>query len=86
MFENKLSNHEMPAKKCFEENVKALEQLIADGVAQEWMVCENPAEAARNIVYTLEGMKVTAQTTGVSAKVLDSQIAYIMGTLGMVIQ
>ncbi len=79
-------NHEVPAEKCFEENVKALEQLIADGVAQEWMVCENPAEAARNIVYTLEGMKVTAQTTGVSAKVLDSQIAYIMGTLGMVIQ
>ena len=86
MFENKLLNHEVPAEKCFEENVKALEQLIADGVAQEWMVCENPAEAARNIVYTLEGMKVTAQTTGVSAKVLDSQIAYIMGTLGMVIQ
>ncbi len=86
MFENKLLNHEVPAEKCFEENVKALEQLIADGVAQEWMVCENPAEAARNIVYTLEGMKVTAQTTGVSAKVLDSQIAYIMRTLGMVIQ
>lgn len=86
MFENKLLNHEVPAEKCFEENVKALEQLIADGVAQEWMVCENPAEAARNIVYTLEGMKVTAQTTGVSAKALDSQIAYIMGTLGMVIQ
>lgn len=86
MFENKLLNHETPAKKCFEENVKALEQLIADGVAQEWMVCENPAEAARNIVYTLEGLKVTAQTIGLSAKTLDSQIEYIMGTLGMVIK
>ena len=86
MFENKLSDHEVPTKKCFEENVKALEQLIADGVAQEWMVCESPAEAAQNIVYALEGMKVTAQTTGVSVKILDSQIAYIMGTLGMVIK
>ena len=86
MFENKLSDNEMPAKKRFEENVKALEQLIADGVEQEWMVCESPAEAARNIVYTLEGMKVTAQTTGLSAKMLDAQIAYIMGTLGMVIK
>lgn len=87
MFENnKLSNNGMSAKKRYEENVKALEQLIADGVAQEWMVCESPAEAARNIVYALEGMKVTAQTTGVSAKMLDNQIAYIMGTLGMVVK
>ena len=86
MFENKLSDNDVPAKKHFEENVSALEQLIADGVAQEWMVCESPAEAARNIAYTLEGMKVTAQTTGVTAKMLDSQIAYIMGTLGMVIK
>lgn len=86
MFENKSSDHEMPEKKRLEENVKLLEKLIADGVAQEWMVCESPSEAARNIVYTLEGMKVTAQTIGMSAKTLDSQIAYIMGTLGMVIK
>lgn len=86
MFENKSSNYEMPEKKRLEENAKLLEKLIADGVAQEWMVCESPSEAARNIVYTLEGMKVTAQTIGMSAKTLDSQIAYIMGTLGMVIK
>ena len=86
MFENKLSDSEIPAKKRFEENVKALEQLISDGVAQEWMVCENPAEAARNIAYTLEGMKVTAQTIGMPSKILDSQIEYIMGILGMVIK
>lgn len=86
MFESKRSDNEPLAKKRFEEHVKALEQLIADGVAQEWMVCESPAEAARNIVYTLEGMKVTAQTAGVSVKALDSQIAYIMGTLGMVVK
>ncbi len=86
MFENKLSDNDLPAKKHFVETVKMLEQLIADGVAQEWMVCESPSEAARNIVYTLEGLKVTAQTIGVSAKTVDSQIAYIMGTLGMVIK
>lgn len=86
MFENKFSDNDLPAKKHFVETVKMLEQLIADGVAQEWMVCESPSEAARNIVYTLEGLKVTAQTIGVSAKTVDSQIAYIMGTLGMVIK
>lgn len=86
MFENKLSEYENLAKKGFEEQVRALEQLIAAGVAQEWMICESPLEAARNIVFTLEGMKVTAQTIGVSAKALDSQIEYIMGTLGMVVK
>lgn len=86
MFENELLDIETPFKKRFQENVKALEQLIAAGVDQEWMICESPSEAARNIIYTLEGMKVAAQTIGVSAKVLDSQIEYIMGTLGMVVK
>lgn len=76
----------MSAKNHFVKTVKALEQLIADGVAQEWMVCESPKEAAKNIAYTLEGMKAAAQTIGISAKTVDSQIAYIMGTLGMVIK
>lgn len=86
MFEQKLANADNPMKKRFEENVKALEKLIADGVKEEWMICESPADAARNIAYTVEGMKVTAQTTEVTAKALDNQIAYIMGTLGMVIK
>ena len=34
-----------------------LAHLIAEGVAQEWMDCEDAAEAARNIPYTLEGLK-----------------------------
>lgn len=86
LFENNLTDGDTPVKKSFDEKVKALERLIEDGVAQEWMICESPAEAARNIAYTLEGMKVAAQTIGVSARELDSQIEYIMGTLGMVIK
>lgn len=86
MFENKLLNGGASAKKHFDEDVKALERLITDGVAKEWMICESPADAAKNIIYAIEGMKVTAQTMEVTAKALDSQIEYIMGTLGMVIQ
>lgn len=86
LFENKLSNTDTPIKKHFDENVKALEKLIENGVAEEWMICESPSDAARNIVYAIEGMKVAAQTTEVTAKILDQQIAYIMGTLGMVIK
>ena len=60
--------------------------LIAEGVKQEWMVCEDADEAALNICYTIEGLKVSAQTIGLTAEAVDKEIEYIMGTLGMVIK
>ena len=86
LFENKPVKNDNPVKKLFLENIAALEKLIADGVAQEWMVCEDAAEAARNIAYTIEGLKVSAQTIGVTAEAVDREIEYIMGTLGMVVK
>ncbi len=78
--------HATPGEVMFQENVTALEKLIADGVEQEWMVCEDVAEAARNIAYTMEGLKISAQTIGVTAEAVDREIEYIMGTLGMVVK
>lgn len=86
LFENKVSGKNNPLKKQLDRSVSALERLITEGVNQEWMVCEDAGEAARNILYTLEGLKVSAQTTGVTAELVDRQIAYIMGTLGMVVK
>lgn len=86
LFENKPAKNDNPVKKLFQENVTALEKLIADGVEQEWMVCEDAAEAARNIAYTMEGLRISAQTIGVTAEAVDREIEYIMGTLGMVVK
>lgn len=86
LFENKASGKNNPVKKQFDKSVAALERLITEGVRQEWMVCEDVAEAARNILYTLEGLKVSAQTVGVTTEMVDREIAYIMGTLGMVVK
>lgn len=86
LFENRASGKNNLVKKQFGKSVAALEQLITEGVRQEWMVCEDAAEAARNILYTLEGLRVSAQTTGVTTEIVDREIAYIMGTLGMVIK
>lgn len=86
MFENRASGINNPARKQFDKSVAALEELIADGVAQEWMVCEDAAEAALNISYTLEGLRVSSQTVGVTAETVDREIEYIMGTLGMVVK
>lgn len=86
LFENKLSNQKNPVRKQFDERAAALAGLIAEGVEQEWMVCEDAAEAALNICYTIEGLKVSAQTIGLTAEAVDKEIEYIMGTLGMVIK
>lgn len=86
LFENKAFGKNNPVKKQFDKSAAALERLITEGVRQEWMVCEDASEAARNILYTLEGLRVSAQTTGVTAETVDREIAYIMGTLGMIIK
>lgn len=86
LFENKLSEYDSPVRKCFDNNVDELEKLIKDGVEQEWMICDDPAAAARNIAYIIEGLKITAQTIGLTADEIDKEIEYIMSTLGMVIE
>ena len=69
-----------------EENARLLEQIITDGVKEEWMVCENPATAAATISYAMEGLKVAAGTTGISEKAADDTINYIMGSLGLEVE
>lgn len=86
MFENRASGRSGVVKKQFDQLAAALERLIARGVEQEWMVCEDAAEAARSILYTLEGLRVSTQTTGLTAEAVDREIEYIMGTLGMVVK
>ena len=86
LFENNFTAKNNPVKKQFDEEAAVLAHLIAEGVAQEWMDCEDAAEAARNILYTLEGLKVSARAVGMTAERVDREIAYIMGTLGMVVK
>lgn len=86
LFENNFAAKNNPVKKRFDEEAAVLAHLIAEGVAQEWMDCEDAAEAARNILYTLEGLKVSARAVGMTAERVDREIAYIMGTLGMVVK
>lgn len=73
-------------KKQFDKSVTALERLITEGIEQEWMVCEDAAEAAHNILYTFEGLRVLALTSLVTTEMVDREIAYIMGVLGMVVK
>lgn len=86
LFENKLSGNDNPVRNQLNRDVEELEQLIRDGVEQEWMICDDAAAAARNIAYIIQGLRITAQTAGLTADDVDREIEYIMGTLGMVIE
>ncbi len=71
-------------RRQFDAGVKVLEKLIEAGIASGEFYCEDPKGAASNIMYVLEGMKINAQTFGITEKMVDEQLLYIMQ--GLVIE
>ena len=77
-FANKMPKKENPLKKQFDEAVYILENLIGAGVENGEFYCEDAKAAARNIMYVLEGLKITAKTMGISEESVDKELLYIM--------
>ena len=82
-FENKLSKKDNILKKQFDSAVVIMEKLIETGVNNGEFSCEDCTEAARNIILVLEGLKISAQTIGVSSETVDRQLLYILKSLGV---
>ncbi len=81
---NKISKKENPLKKQFDEAVYFLNRLIETGVESGEFYCEDTEGAARNIMYVLEGLKITAKTIGISEENVDKELLYIVQ--GLVIE
>ena len=62
----------------FNAAVLVIEKLIADAVDGGDFICQDPKGAARNIMYVLEGLKISARTIGVSETTINQEILYIM--------
>ena len=77
-FANKSTDKNNMLRKQFDAGIKVLEKLIEAGIASGEFYCENPKGAAANIMYVLEGMKINAQTFGITEKMVDEQLLYIM--------
>lgn len=77
-FANKTADKNNMLRKQFDAGVRVLEKLIETGIASGEFYCENPKGAASNIMYVLEGMKINAQTFGITEKKVDEQLLYIM--------
>lgn len=77
-FAQELTDKNNMLRKQFDAGVKVLEKLIEAGITSGEFYCEDPRGAATNIMYVLEGMKINAQTFGITEKMVDEQLLYIM--------
>ena len=77
-FAHKPTDKNNMLRRQFDAGVKVIEKLIETGIDSGEFYCENPKGAAANIMYVLEGLKINAQTFGITEKMVDEQLLYIM--------
>lgn len=82
-FENQLSRKDNILKKQFDSAVKIIEKLIEAGVENGELYCEDCQGTARNIMFVLEGLKISAQTLGITAETVDRELEFILKSLGV---
>lgn len=77
-FENKCAMKDNPLKMQFDAAVSIIEKLITDGVNAGEFVCDDPKGAASNMMYVLEGLRIMSQTVGITEKMVNKEILYLM--------
>lgn len=82
-FENQMPKKENQLKRQFDSAVKILERLLESGVENGEFYCEDCGGCARNIMYVLEGLKICAQTMGVTSETVDRELYYILKNISV---
>ena len=70
-------------KRQFDSAVKIIEKLTETGVENGEFYCEDCRSAARNIMFLLEGLKISAHTIGVTPEMVDRELLFILNGLGV---
>lgn len=65
-------------KKQFDSAVIILEKLLEAGVDNGEFICDDCRATARNIMFVLEGLKISAQTVGITQETVDAELMYIL--------
>lgn len=81
-FENNLPKKENVLKKQFDSAVKVIEKLLEEGTKSGEFNCDDFVGTARNIMFVLEGLKISAQTIGISADTVDRELMFILRGIG----
>lgn len=80
-FANDLPKKDNVLKRQFDSAVKIIEKLLEAGIDNGEFYCEDCRGTARNIMFVLEGLKISAQTIGITADMVDKEIMYILRSL-----
>lgn len=70
-------------KRQFDSAVKIMEKLIETGRVSGEFSCGDCRGMARHIMFVLEGLKISAQTIGITAEAVDREILFILKSLGL---
>jgi AcrR family transcriptional regulator len=82
-FENELPKKDNVLKRQFDSATKIIEKLLETGAENGEFYCEDCKGTARNIMFVLEGLKISAQTIGITADAVDREIMFILKSLDM---
>ncbi len=85
-FAHQMKGKDNFVREQFRAAVKALEQLLTQCAKQGEIYCDDPAGAARQIMYTIEGLKVSMLTMKPSAAQIEEQFTLIWANLGLVLE
>ena len=80
-FENKVPKKDNTLRKKFDLAVKGIQALIEDGITNGEFYCEDSAQTARNIMFIIEGLKISAQTMGISKDMVNKELFFILDGL-----
>ncbi|WP_026653468.1 TetR/AcrR family transcriptional regulator [Butyrivibrio proteoclasticus] len=75
---HKVSAKDNPLKNQFDTAVRIVEKLIENGVQTGEFYCENPLGCARNLMYVVEGLKISSKTIGISEDAIDRELMYVL--------
>lgn len=77
-FQQKVPPKENVYRKQFDMAVKVIEKLIVQGIEEGDLYCEDPRGAARNMMYVIEGLRISSQTFGITEETVNREIRYLM--------
>lgn len=77
-FENKVSPKENVYRKKFDMAVRVIEKLIIQGIEEGDLYCDDPRGTARNMMYVIEGLRISSQTIGITEDTVNREIRYLM--------
>lgn len=80
-FEYKPARKDNLLKTRFDTAVAILRDLVEDGMETGEFYETDALSTARNMMFAIEGMKVSAQTMGLTEKAVDEEFAYLLQNL-----